>query len=87
MRCLLVRFAWTYSHKPNVQTSALICTSLQAKSSPTFKDIDFTQECGKIQIDPTTREEFIRKVEKDVGVSALLSGVCVCVGCTLEPVC
>ena len=29
----------------------------------------------------------MRKVEKDVGVSALLSGVNVCVGCTVEPVC
>lgn len=42
-------------------------TKERAKSSPTFKDVDFTQELGRIQIDPTTREEFMRKVEKDVG--------------------
>nr|WEL12744.1 1-phosphatidylinositol-5-phosphate 4-kinase [Halisarca dujardinii] len=38
----------------------------RAKSSPTFKDVDFTQECGRIRVDPTTRKEFLDKVEQDV---------------------
>ena len=44
-------------------------TKEKAKSSPTLKDVDFTQTLGKIKIGDEAKTDFMKKVEADVGVS------------------
>ena len=41
----------------------------QSKTSPTFKDNDFTQREEKITIGDEAKEEFLKKLEQDVIVS------------------
>ena len=71
----------THTSVPSQSPVSVVSLStllVQAKTSPTFKDVDFTQELGTIQIGEEARAEFLKKVDKDVEV-CLCVHVCVCV--------
>lgn len=63
-----------------VSVVSLSTLLVQAKTSPTFKDVDFTQELGTIQIGEEARAEFLKKIDKDVEV-CLCVHVYVCAWC------
>ena len=72
------------SHLTSVRVTSLSALLVQAKTSPTFKDVDFAQELGTIKVGEEARTEFLRKIGKDVEVCLLVEYVnvvcaCVCV--------